>query len=212
MVPAQLLQFLGVVAVITVTPGPDTALVVRNTLQGGRRHGLLTAVGCSTGLLIWGALSSLGLATAFRASSALFVAIRIAGGVYLVWLGIRMLASGWNVDAELRDVGGLPAGRRHKHRPLLEGLLTDLLNPKAAAFFTALLPQFLTSNDPVLATTLLYAAIAAAAALAGLMVYACAAAQARLALGRPSIRPLFDRVTGLVLVGLGIRMLTREAR
>jgi len=212
MLPAQLLPFLAVVAVITVTPGPDTALVVRNTLQGGRRHGLLTAAGCSAGLLIWGALSSLGLATAFRASSALFVAIRIAGGAYLVWLGIRMIGSSWSVEVALKGVDGLSAGRRHRHRPFLEGLLTDLLNPKAAAFFTALLPQFLTSNDPVLKTTLFFAAIAATAALGGLLVYACVAAQARLVLGRPSIRQLLDRVTGLVLVGLGIRMLTREAR
>jgi threonine/homoserine/homoserine lactone efflux protein len=212
MIPTQLLPFLALVVVITVTPGPDTALVVRNTLQGGRRHGLLTAAGSSTGLLVWGAASSLGLATAFRASSALFGAIRIAGGVYLVWLGIRMMWTGWSVDAGLRGAAGVSAGRRHRHRPFLEGLLTDLLNPKAAAFFTALLPQFLTSNDRVLATTLLYAAIAATAALAGLLAYACVAAQAQVVLGRPPIRRLLDRVTGAVLLGLGIRMLAREAR
>jgi threonine/homoserine/homoserine lactone efflux protein len=211
MIPAHFLPFLAVVALITVTPGPDTALVVRNTLQGGRRHGLLTAVGCSTGLLVWGVASSLGLATAFRASSAFFGAIRVAGGVYLLWLGIRVMWSSWSVDAGLRTVGG-GVLRRHGHRPFLEGLLTDLLNPKAAVFFTALIPQFLTSDDRVLTTTLFYAAIAAAAALAGLLAYAYVAAQARVALGRPPIRRLLDRVTGAVLVGLGIRMLAREAR
>jgi threonine/homoserine/homoserine lactone efflux protein len=210
--PAELLPFLAVVALITVTPGPDTALVVRNTLQVGRRAGLLTAVGCSTGLLVWGAASSVGLATAFRASSALFSTIRVAGGLYLVWLAIRMMWSGWRGDGGLRETGSVSTGLRHEHRPFLEGLLTDLLNPKAAAFFTALLPQFLTSNDPVLPTTLLYAVIAAAAALAGLLGYASLAVRARVVLGRPPIRRLLDYVMGTVLLGLGIRMLVRHPR
>jgi threonine/homoserine/homoserine lactone efflux protein len=211
MIPAHFLPFLAVVAVITVTPGPDTALVVRNTLQGGRRHGLLTAVGCSTGLLVWGVASSLGLATVFRASSAFFDAVRTAGGVYLMWLGIRVMWSSWSADAGLRSVGD-GVLRSHGHRPFLEGLLTDLLNPKAAVFFTALIPQFLTSDDRVLTTTLLYAATAATAALAGLLAYAYIAAQTQVFLGRPPIRRLLDRVTGAVLIGLGLRMLVREAR
>lgn len=211
MIPAHFLPFLAVVALITVTPGPDTALVVRNTLQGGRRHGLLTAVGCSTGLLVWGVASSLGLATVFRASAAFFDALRAAGGVYLVWLGIRVVWSSWSADAGLRSVGA-GALRSHGHRPFLEGLLTDLLNPKAAVFFTALLPQFFTPDDRVLTTTLLYAATAATAALVGLLAYAYIAAQTRVVLGRPPIRRLLDRVTGAVLIGLGLRMLVREAR
>jgi RhtB (resistance to homoserine/threonine) family protein len=201
-----------VVGVITVTPGPDTALVVRNTLQAGSRHGLLTALGCSTGLLVWGVASSLGLATVFRASSALFSAIRLAGGVYLVWLGLRMMWSSSRAGGEVRDLVDMSARRRPSRRPFLEGLLTDLLNPKAAAFFTALLPQFLAVDDPVLTTTLLFAAIAALAALAGLLSYACVAARARVVLGRPAVRRLLDRITGAVLLGLGVRMLAREAR
>jgi threonine/homoserine/homoserine lactone efflux protein len=211
--PAQVLPFLAVVAVITVTPGSDTALVVRNTLQGGRRHGLLTAVGCSTGLLVWGAASSLGLAHRLSGVVGALRCDQSCGSLYLVWLGIRMMWSSGCVHAGFRGVGGgVSAGRRHSRRPFLEGLLTDLLNPKAVVFFTALLPQFLTSNDRVLTTTLLYVAIAATAALAGLFAYACVAAQARVVLGRPPIRRLLDRVTGAVLLGLGIRMIAREAR
>src|SRR4051812_2851280 len=111
MIPHQLLSFLAVVAVITVTPGPDTALVVRNTLQGGLRHGLLTAIGCSVGLLVWGAAAALGLATIFSASSAFFGAIRLAGGLYLAWLGLRMLWTGSRAKGASPDGGPLSAGR-----------------------------------------------------------------------------------------------------
>jgi RhtB (resistance to homoserine/threonine) family protein len=211
-IPVQLVPFLAVVGVITITPGPDTTLVVRNTLHDGRRHGLLTALGCSTGLLIWGMASSVGLATVFRASSSLFFVVRVAGGIYLVWLGLRMMWSSWRVNGVWQLAVGISPNRRDGRQPFLEGLLTDLLNPKAAAFFTALLPQFVTPRDPVLITTLLFATIAAVAAFAGLCAYVCVASRARVVLGQPSIRRLFDRVTGAVLLGLGVRMLAREAR
>src|SRR6266545_340714 len=175
--PVELLPFLAIVAAITVTPGPDTALVVRNTLQNGRRHGLLTAAGCSVGLLVWGAASSVGLATVFRASSSLFAAVRTAGGVYLAWLGLRTIWSSWRNEHTVPVAGGVAGKRRLGGQPFLEGFLTDLLNPKAAAFFTALLPQFLTPSDPVFRTTLIFATIAALAALAGLWAYSFIAAR-----------------------------------
>src|ERR1044071_5039677 len=89
----QLLPFLAVVAMITITPGPDTALVVRNTLSGGVRDGVHTALGCSLGLLVWGVAAALGLATLMSSSASLFAVIRILGGAYLIWLGVRMLWS-----------------------------------------------------------------------------------------------------------------------
>lgn len=205
----QLLPFLAVVAMITVTPGPDTALVVRNTLRGRLRDGVLTALGCSFGLLVWGVAAALGLATLMSTSASLFGVLRILGGAYLIWLGLRILwstrhgAEAQAASAQLQPEGG---------RPLLEGLLTDLLNPKAAAFFTALLPQFVTSTDRVLTTTLLLAAIAAVAAFIGFVAYAALAARARAALGRASLRRWLDRATGMVLLGLGMRMLAREVR
>jgi threonine/homoserine/homoserine lactone efflux protein len=205
----QLLPFLAVVAMITVTPGPDTALVVRNTLKGTLRDGVLTALGCSMGLLVWGIAAALGLATLMSTSASLFGLIRILGGVYLICLGLRML---WSARHALEAQTAATAQEQPERRPLLAGLLTDLLNPKAAAFFTALLPQFVTSGDQVLTTTLLLAAIAAFAAFFGFFAYAMLAARARAVLGRASLRRWLDRVTGMVLLGLGMRMLAREVR
>jgi RhtB (resistance to homoserine/threonine) family protein len=211
MTTTQLLPFLAVVAMITVTPGPDIALVLRNSLRGGSRDGVLTALGCSTGLLVWGSASALGLATIVSASSSLFSAIRILGGIYLTWLGVRMI---WGARKSADAAASAEAGTQpdgSDRRPFVEGLLSNLLNPKAAAFFTALLPQFVTPSAPVLWTTLLLAAIAAVAAFVGLLIYTTLASRARVALGRPSMRRLLDRIIGAVLMGLGIRMLAREA-
>jgi threonine/homoserine/homoserine lactone efflux protein len=208
----QLLPFLAVVAVISVTPGPDTALVLSNTFKGGARAGLVTALGCCIGLLIWGIASAVGLATVMRASSNLFGVIRVIGGIYLTWLGVRMI---WgarrytDVSIGAQSTSQQAMGGR---RPLAEGLLSDLLNPKAAAFFTALLPQFVTSSDAVLATTLLMAVIVSVAAFVGLLAYTLLASLARSVLDRPRIRRRLDEVTGLVLVGLGVHMLAREGR
>lgn len=212
MIPAHLPSFLVVVALITATPGPDTALVVRNTVHGGMRAGLFTALGCSTGLLLWGTASSLGLTAILNASSTLFGVVRLAGGAYLLWLGGRMLwkgCTGADVAANASDASP-SAGARH--RSFMEGLLTDLLNPKAAAFFTALLPQFIASGEDVLLTTLLLAAIAAGGSVVGLFAYACIAARARVVLSRTRTRHLLDQVTGAVLVALGVRMLARAVR
>jgi RhtB (resistance to homoserine/threonine) family protein len=207
----QLLPFLAVVAVISVTPGPDTVLVLRNTFSDGVRGGLITALGCSIGLLIWGIASAVGLATVMSASSNLFAAIRIVGGIYLTWLGVRMI---WGAR-RVKDVtaGGQTVSQQatKQRQPFMAGLLTDLLNPKAAAFFTALLPQFVMADDHVLATTLSLAGIVSAAAFVGLLAYTMLASRARETFNRPRLRRLFDAVTGLVLVGLGIRMLAREA-
>jgi threonine/homoserine/homoserine lactone efflux protein len=207
----QLLPFLVVVAMITITPGPDTALVLRNTLRGGVRDGLMTAFGATVGLLVWGVASALGLSTVMVGSATLFAAIRIVGGVYLLWMGMRILWGARKSAAASESTANGSLGVRAP-RPFMEGLLSDLLNPKAAAFFTALLPQFVTSSQNVLATTLLLAGIASTAAFVGLLAYTALAARARVALHRRSIRRRLDQITGVVLLALGIRMLARELR
>jgi RhtB (resistance to homoserine/threonine) family protein len=212
MTTTQLLPFLAVVAMITVTPGPDSALVLRNTIASGSRHGVLTALGCSSGLFVWGIVSALGLATVVSASSSLFAAIRVIGGIYLTWLGVRMIWSKRKSAERVATAGSAIRLDANARRPFVEGLLSNLLNPKAAAFFTAVLPQFITPEDAVLWATLLLAGITSAAALAGLLIYITLAARARVALGHPSMRQWLDRITGAVLVSLGVRMLAREVR
>jgi threonine/homoserine/homoserine lactone efflux protein len=195
----QLLAFLGVSALVIVTPGQDTALTIRNTLVGGRRAGVLTAIGVSAGQAIWAVAAAAGIAALLRASEPAFVAVRLAGGAYLVYLGAQALRSA------LRDsrAHAVPARRR---APLRQGLLSNLGNPKMAVFFTSLLPQFGASFPALLALGLVFCSFT----FAWLSGYAVAVAKAGDVLRRPRIRRALDAVTGTVLVGLGLRLATER--
>jgi threonine/homoserine/homoserine lactone efflux protein len=202
---AHFLAFLGVSIVVIVTPGPDTALTVRNTLLGSRRTGLLTALGVATGQAIWTLAAAAGIAALLVASEPAFLAVKFAGAAYLVWLGVQSLR------AALRGTdlqGSRPAARAP--RPMIaatayrQGVVSDLGNPKMAAFFTSLLPQFGTGFVAMLALGLLFCALT----FAWLAVYATAVAKAGDVLRRPRIQRAIDALTGAVLVGLGVRLAT----
>jgi threonine/homoserine/homoserine lactone efflux protein len=193
---AQLAVFLGVSAVVIVTPGQDTALTIRNTLLGGRRAGVGTAFGVVGGQLAWALATSAGLAALLLASAPLFTAIRLAGAAYLVVLGAQALAAA---------VRGRPhQDRIHRRRSsaVRQGLLSNLGNPKMAVFFTSLLPQFASSFAGMLSLGLLFAALT----LSWLSLYALAVARASGLLRKTRVRRALDAVTGLALVALGLRV------
>ena len=134
--------FVGVAALVIVTPGPDTALTVRNALLGGRRAGVATAAGVALGLAVWTAAASAGLAALLVASEPAFVAVKLAGAAYLVLLGAQTLLHALR-GARPREAGGRDGGAAAPRGVALrQGLLNDLGNPKIAVFFTTLLPQF----------------------------------------------------------------------
>ena len=137
------LPFLGIAAVVIVTPGPDTALTVRNTLGGGRPSGVGTAFGVAVGQAVWTLATSAGIAALLVASSSALAMLRLAGAVYLGWLGVSALWSAWvgavdaGVDGTARRGPSLSPGVAFRH-----GLVSNLANPKMAVFFTSLLPSF----------------------------------------------------------------------
>jgi threonine/homoserine/homoserine lactone efflux protein len=192
-VVTHVLAFLGVSALVIVTPGQDTALTIRNTLFGGRQSGLCTAAGVATGQAFWTLAASLGLAAILSASEPAFLAIRLAGAAYLVFLGLQTLL-GW--------------GRGRERPPVVrgafrQGLISNLGNPKMAVFFTSLLPQFGgTSFGALLALGLVFCTLT----LLWLSLYAVVVARAGDFLRRSRIRAWLDRVTGAVLIAFGIRL------
>jgi threonine/homoserine/homoserine lactone efflux protein len=202
-VHSQLLPFVGTAVVIALTPGADTAMVVRNALAAGAPAARRTALGTTTGLLVWGAASACGVAALLNASAEVFTTLKLAGAAYLIWLGVQaILRAGAHAPEERRARGG---------SPFRQGLFCNLLNPKAGVFFTALLPQFVSPQDPALLVSLLMTAIAAATSLAWLSVYAAVVPRAGDVLRRAAVRRALDRVTGIVLIGLGVRLaLTRR--
>jgi threonine/homoserine/homoserine lactone efflux protein len=205
----ELAAFVGVSAVVIVTPGQDTALTIRNTLAGGRRGGVLTACGVISGQLTWALATSAGLAALLLASQSAFVALKIVGATYLAYLGFRgLLAARRRADSSgthaRRPSRALPARTAYR-----QGLLSNLGNPKIAVFFTSLLPQFAGRHASFFALVAL-GALFAAMTLVWLTGYAIAVAKAGDLLRRPRIRRAIDAVTGLVLLGLGLRLATEH--
>jgi threonine/homoserine/homoserine lactone efflux protein len=204
----HLLAFLGVSAVVIVTPGQDTALTIRNTLLGGRRSGLFTASGVSIGQAIWALATSAGIAAVLQASEPAFVAVKLAGAAYLIFLGVQTLLPALRlrtVDSEYLSL------RRRQVRPrtaLRQGLVSNLGNPKMAIFFPSLLPQFATR--PSFAALLLLGLVFCCLTLVWLTGYAFAVARAGDFLRRTRIRRALDCVTGAVLVALGLRLATEQ--
>jgi threonine/homoserine/homoserine lactone efflux protein len=196
---AELLAFAGLAAVVIVTPGQDTALTIRNTLAGGRRAGVRTAVGVVCGQAVWALAASVGAAALIVASEPAFTALKLAGAAYLVFLGGATL---------LAAVRGHPAGHDadapHDRHELRQGLLSNLGNPKMAVFFTSLLPQFGESFAALLGFGLAFCALT----LGWLSAYAAVVARAGDVLRRPRVRRSLDAVTGTALVTLGVRLAT----
>jgi threonine/homoserine/homoserine lactone efflux protein len=195
----EVAAFVAVAAVVICTPGPDTALTIRNTLVGGRRGGALTAVGVSTGQAAWTLATAAGVAALLAASEPAFVALKLAGAAYLVYLGARSL---------LAALLGTERPRLARPgRPFTQGLISNLGNPKMAAFFPALLPQFAGSFAGLVSLGLAFCLMT----LAWLTAYALVVARACDLLGRSRVRRSLEAATGAVLVALGIRVAT-EAR
>lgn len=206
-VDGRLLAFLGIAALVIVTPGPDTALTIRNALLGGWRAGMATAAGVVAGQTIWALGTSIGIVGLLVTSEPVFVAVKLLGAGYLVFLGVQSirtaLARAPRAELHPRRVPRreLPPGRAFR-----QGVVNDLGNPKMAAFFTSLLPQFVPSRDVSFATPMALGLLFCLMTLVWLMLYAGAAARLGEVLRRPAIRRALDCVTGVVLVGLGLRM------
>jgi threonine/homoserine/homoserine lactone efflux protein len=194
---AELLAFIGVAVVVIVTPGQDTALTVRNTLAGGRRAGVRTAAGVVCGQAVWALAASAGVAALLVASEPAFVALKLAGAAYLVFLGAQALRAAarrrTDVDRDAPAVRG---------RELRQGMLSNLGNPKMAVFFSSLLPQFGDSFPELLGLGLLFCALT----MAWLTAYAATLARAGDILRRPRARRAIDALTGTALVALGLRL------
>jgi threonine/homoserine/homoserine lactone efflux protein len=204
----NLAAFLGLSALVIVTPGPDTALTVRNSLMSGRTAGFFTAAGICTGLTTWAVFTAAGVAALLRAWEPAFLAIRVAGGLYLAYLGLHGLI------AALRRDGAGGVWTKGKDRRVStrasyrQGLLSNLGNPKIAVFFISLLPQF--SHDASFGVLLVLGSIFVAMTFTWLAVYVLLVSRAGDFLRRDHVRRWLDGISGLILVVLGLRIATER--
>jgi threonine/homoserine/homoserine lactone efflux protein len=207
----QLLAFLGVAVLVIVTPGPDTAVTIRSTLLGGRRAGVHTAFGVVSGQACWTIAASAGVTALLIASEPAFLAVKFAGAGYLVFLGLQSLSIALgrgrlgSAAVVVREPRGLAPRTAYR-----QGFVSDLGNPKMAAFFTSLLPQFAGGGTPSFWLMLGLGLLFCALTFAWLAAYAFAVAKVGDALRRPRIRAAVEGVTGVVLIALGVRVATEH--
>ena len=200
-----LLAFTGTALILTMAPGLDTALVIRTAVANGRRQGALAALGIGLGCLCWGVAVALGLGALLAASPAAFMALRIAGGAYLLWLGIGLLrrrqarkaCDDAHVPAPARDAEG-SAFRR--------GFTTNILNPKVGLFYLTLLPQFVPAGAPAAPFCLLLAAIHVVLAIGWFLCLSAGIGSIGPALRAPRVKRGLDVATGLVFLGFGANL------
>ncbi|HJW48159.1 MAG TPA: LysE family translocator [Candidatus Limnocylindria bacterium] len=201
--------FLGISALVIVTPGQDTVLTIRNTLLGGRVAGTFTAIGVALGQAIWTVAASAGVTALLLASEPAFAAVRLAGAAFLVYLGVQALVAALRGTAA-RTVDAAHMQRLQPMAALRQGLVSNLGNPKMAVFFTSLLPQFVPAGPASFVTMLGLGLAFCCMTLCWLSAYAFAVGRAGDVLSRPRIRRALDGILGTVLIAFGFRLATQR--
>lgn len=211
--PELLVPYLAVIAVLTITPGPDMLLVLRNGIHGGAQAAWVTGLGCCLGIAIHALLAVLGLSAILAASAEAFTVVKVAGAAYLVFIGVQAVVGSFRRERSSAGAYAVPARGAYGASSVRvgepffrQGLLSNLLNPKIALLFLTLLPQFVADGEARVATTALLAAIFLVVAVLWWRAFSLAVGPLGRFLSRPRVVAWFDRGTGCLLVALGVRV------
>jgi threonine/homoserine/homoserine lactone efflux protein len=196
------LAFLPFAAMLAVSPGPATAMVIQSAARGGRTHALRATLGDAAGLALWAVASMLGVSALVVASHAAYTVLKVVGAIVLIAYGITAIRRARRQEPEPEAA---PRGHQGAFRM---GLLTALSNPKVGLFYVALLPQFVPAGAAVLPATLLLAAIQISLSCAWYFVIASAVGRAREAFVRR--RGQIQAVTGSLMIGFGLKVLADQ--
>ncbi len=212
MFDTQLVTFFVIAAALTVAPGADTFLVLRNVLRGGRSDGIGTTFGICSGLFVHAIFSALGLSLVLAHSATAFSSVKLVGAVYLCWLGAQ---SFWGAIKRKKEAvqfkkEKLELPRVSLQKSFAEGFLCNILNPKVAIFYLAFFPQFIGDADPVFAKTMLLAALHYALGILWLGLLSFVFDRARLWMTNSLVRRWLDGISGAILLGLGVRLALEE--
>jgi len=203
---SQILTFVWAAAVLTLTPGADTMLVLRNVLQGGRRQGVVTAFGICSGLSVHAFLAACGVSVILMQSATIFSVLKTLGGGYLIWIGARSVRraigktgyAAWTIGNESRRIS--------VKNGFFEGFLTDVLNPKVAVFYLAFLPQFIKATDVFVLKSIILAGIHCGLSVIWLILLSLFMDHSRRLIMKNSIRRWLDGFCGTIFIGLGLRL------
>lgn len=202
---ARFAAFLAVSAALIIAPGPDMALVTRNALSSGRRAASFTASGVAAGILGWAIASTLGVGILLERSVIVFTALKLSGAIYLGFLGLRSLLGSLHRDRSETEPWARNARPLDERTALRQGILGNLLNPKAGVIFVSILPQFVRPGDSPLRLVAMLVAFEVML-LVWLNLYGYLVSRAGRSRLRGRVRRVLDRATGVVLIGLGVRL------
>ena len=205
--PHLLITYLIAITVLSLTPGLDTMLVIRNTARGGWRDGLVSSFGICSGLFVHATVSAVGISVILLQTAWAFSALKTIGACYIIWLGLvslkNLVRGGRSSFSDQLSSSKQPF---QMGRSLREGLLSNVLNPKPVVFYMAFLPQFINPQYSALIQSLILAGIHFMIAMIWQSFLALLVEQAKSKLFQPRVGRIFDGLTGTILVGLGIRL------
>jgi len=203
------MTYLIAITVLTVTPGADTMMVLRNTLRGGMQDGMVSSFGICLGLFVHATLSAVGISAILLYSATAFSVLKILGAFYLLWLGAMSLKAFWYARYKEDKAHATPLPFSFV-RSLQEGFLSNVLNPKAIIFYMAFLPQFIRPEDSALMQSLFLASLHFGVAMVwqGILVYMICSANRLMT--HPSVRQKLDLFSGIVMMLLGLRLLLEK--
>jgi RhtB (resistance to homoserine/threonine) family protein len=200
--------FLLAVFLLNVTPGPDTAYIVGRSVAQGRGAGVVSALGISAGCIVHTLACAFGLTAILAASATAFTVIKIAGAIYLIYLGVRLIFT--KQDDHASDPRDTPSAPKSLSQLFMQGFVTNVLNPKVVLFFVSFFPQFVAADSPhkTLAFLVLGAAFIAMSTVWNSFVAWIAGSVTERFSGKPGVKIWLDRVVGSAFVGLGIKLAT----
>ncbi|WP_411375147.1 LysE family translocator [Arthrobacter sp. MPF02] len=201
-----LLSFAVVAGLLTLVPGIDTALVLRSSLTRSRSYAFATALGISTGAMIWGVAAAVGVSALLAASELAYRALTLAGAAYMVWLGASLVRKSWKGGAPAEAEAVAVPARAGLFRAWLTGTGTNLLNPKVGVFYIATIPQFIPAGVSPLFMGVVLAGVHSALTMAWFALLIFGTGYASKWLKGPRTVRIIDRITGTVLVGFGVKL------
>jgi threonine/homoserine/homoserine lactone efflux protein len=200
----SLISFTILAGLLTMLPGLDTAQVLRSVTIGGIKNAYATVAGILTGVWIWGAGAALGISALLIASHVAFTVVKWAGSVYLVYLGLKMLWDSRNISHE--TIKANTENIKSVRKTFARALIINLTNPKTGVFYIAVLPQFLPEEFPALFGGLLLATIHNLLTFIWFTLLIYGASFAKETLKNPRVQRIIERVSGIALIGFGIRV------
>lgn len=203
--PLNVWAFTAITAPLVATPGASTAVVLRNSLAGGARSGVATAVGTNAGSICYGLLTAFGISAALERWPLVWLALRIGGAAYLAWLGVRSLQRAVTYTQPDAAIAAL-LPRPRLVRSVREGFLTNVLNPSLATFYLVILPQFIPRDAPLVKSALTFTAIHVSMAATWHVAWALAGGTLAETLSRTKPRRVLEALSGTALLALALKV------